>query len=326
MTGQSLLKELREEPHSFSFIQAIRVLEQAVRSGDIVDFRVRPELSVATPGSDVTALVQEGNGERLVLEVGAMGLYGPASPMPGDYNDQLVRLEQGEASATRLLLDVFHQRTFALLASTQRRLHHGLDVAVERDDFARGWQAFAGEPAHASGFRLELASLYRLPYRSAEGLRLLLDAYFADTFHDHGVMGPVEIKQFELCQRVISTEDRLQLGQIKRLGIDSVLGDRIADRSTRVVIRMGPVPPLVFQRLTNEPDVWNGLVDLVHDYAGCAWEYLLEVSIDQADTRTSGEPPALGRLGVSAWLAGDESDLPRRALIALTRTPTVNVP
>jgi type VI secretion system protein ImpH len=319
MTDTSMLDELRDHPQSFSFLQATRVLDQAVRRGAISSFRIRPELSVDTPASDVRALLLENDGQKAVLEVGIMGLYGASSPLPGHYNEQLIRLEQADVSAVRLLLDVFHQRMFSVLSAIQRNDHHGLGDAGHDDDLARGWHAFSGEPRGAQGLRLELASLYRLPYRSADGLRLILDAFFADLLGGEGRVQPVKIEQFSLCHQRIQEQDRLRLGPgpAKRLGIDTVLGERVADRSTVVVIKLGPVTDTFYQRLTTEAAVWTALVKLVQGYAGCAWEYLLDVAIEQeAMSVDDGLRPA-GRLGVSVWLGRDPSAVCRHALIRL---------
>ncbi len=318
MVASAVLEELSRYPQAYEFLQAYRILERAVADQTGVSGVVmRPRMTLDTPDADLAAVSVDPVTGLAVLDVQFMGLYGASSPLPAYYHDQLVRQGSADRSFAQILLDVFHQRALQLLADIKKAVRHGLEDVGRNDNFTLGWRALAGDLGGRQAFRLECASLYRLPYRSAEGLRVILSQFCARVFAPWGVVPTVMIKEFVATRQPLSRDDRLALGIGKRLGLDTLLGEKIIDRHGTVVVQLETLSTDAYQHLTTDADTWNEMVRIVTDYSGAGFEYLLDVAIRDAEPLSVPADQSMGRVGVSAWLGSHGTQASKRASVRM---------
>ncbi|WP_298437185.1 type VI secretion system baseplate subunit TssG [Geobacter sp.] len=214
-----IVEELLARGHEFSFIQALRLLRAAAPrdDGPAPRIRVRPELSLAFPASDIKRVKRTDDGYLVTATF--LGLYGQASPLPTFYTEELIEEEAADLSAARDFLDLVNQRFYELFeaCATKYRLffreaEDGNEDVRERLFCAAG----LGEPEHRAGFPeprslLRYMGLLFLQPRSALGLKTLL----SDAL---GV--PVEIIECVPRWMTIPDDQRYCLGVQGTLGGD----------------------------------------------------------------------------------------------------------
>jgi len=194
----TLLEQLRSNPRAFSFVQAVRLLRQAHGGADTARaerflrerLRVRSLLSLGFPATDLTELEdlppREGESgpdqDRFRLTATFLGLYGPSSPLPTFYTEELLDEQSDDRSVSRDFLDVVGDGFFTLffLAWTRHRLSL---KAWEERDAATMERLFSlvglGDPEvrnvfSTPGLMLRSAGLLTQFPRSAVGLRGLM--------------------------------------------------------------------------------------------------------------------------------------------------------
>ena len=179
-----------------------------------------------------------------------LGLYGHASPLPTFYTEDLLEDETSDEPATRDFLDIFNHRLFALFFRCCMKYRLFFQVLEEKNagDLERLFCLLGlGEPGlreeipHAYSLSRYIGIVTQYPH-SAWGLETMLQDAF------RGV--PVGVIQCFRRRVRIPPDQRLRLGQAgSRLGIDSVLGEEIEDRTGKIRLRVGPVDLATFQGL-----------------------------------------------------------------------------
>src|SRR5262249_37798777 len=151
------LKDLLAESHSFSFFQAIRVLERLGgarigREGPADDevLRLRPSRSLGFAPADIDVIEKipghTANGETTRYQITArfLGLYGTTSPLPVHYSVPIAQAEQGY-HRVRAFLDVFHHRLLSLFYRAWARHHYIAEFQSDgNDDISRRLLAWLG--------------------------------------------------------------------------------------------------------------------------------------------------------------------------------------
>ena len=197
----SVLEGLRANPRGFSFLQAVRLLRQTHGGRGAVEaerflrerLRVRALLSLGFPPTDLTEVEDlpgasdseegaSGAPHRFRLTATFLGLYGPSSPLPTFYTEELLDEQSDDRSVSRDFLDVVGDGFFTLffLAWTRHRL--SLKVCEEGDEptLERLYSLLGlGDPKvraifESPGQLLRAAGLLTQFPRSAAGLRGLL--------------------------------------------------------------------------------------------------------------------------------------------------------
>ena len=180
------------------------------------------------------------------------GLYGVSSPLPGYYTEELLDEEWEEREASRKFLDVIHQHLYPLLyqAWLKYRFSHN---AIESND-ERYWEiiySILGLPEEfrefgdLSGQFIKYAGIISQRPKTQLGLKTILNDYLAsiDVDIEPCVLRYVPIVEKQRC--------KLSLGH-NTLGLDSVIGQQIGDRSGKYILHIGPVNGEQFQMLLND--------------------------------------------------------------------------
>jgi len=315
-----LTAELLEKGHAFSFLQVLRLLRFLGHAAENPEdpsapvpanrtLRIRPGNSLAFPAADI-AQIEKSAGEEPGFRVTAtfLGLYGHASPLPTFYTEDLLEDETTDEPATREFLDIFNHRLFTLFFRCCMKYRLFFQVLEERNagDLERLFCLLGlGEP----GLRGEIPRSYSLSRyigimtqhpHSAWGLETLL----RDAFR--GV--PVGVIQCFGRRVRIPPDQRLCLGHAgSRLGLDSVLGEEIEDRTGKIRLRIGPVDRATFQGLLPGSPGYERLAVLTRLYLQDPLEFDAELVLAARQARTASLGEAtMSRLGLDTWIFSGE--------------------
>lgn len=337
----SLLEQLRSNPRAFSFVQAVRLLRQAHGGADAVKsehflrqrLRVRSLLSLGFPATDLADLeelppsgVGTGPGEsRVRLTATFLGLYGPSSPLPTFYTEELLDEQSEDRSVSRDFLDVVGDGFFTLffLAWTRHRL--SLKACEERDA-ATLERLFSlvglGDPEvrglfGSPGLLLRSAGLLTQFPRSAAGLRGLLAERAG---------APVKVVQCVSRNVPIPDDQRCRLGHDSaQLGESAWIGSQVRDDTGKFRIEVGPMNAVTYRKVIPGGEWHAAIVRLVRFYCTEPLEFDVLFRLDPAEVegcRLGGVE--WGRLGCDTWLGHEGLDDPRTLFSDLRKSNESN--
>lgn len=322
----SPLARLLDQPQQFGFFQAVRLLDLAQglnpptpaggRTGGV---RFRTPASLAFPPSEVHSLEPAADAPgRLEMTVNFLGLTGPSGALPRHYTEWLIGRAHARDRAAQAFFDLFNHRLLTL--------------------FWQAWAKYRPEVGHESGHRRgaldyvhhlvgmgtpELSKRLQ-PAGVKPGERRLPGAalaYFSGLISQrpHGQGALEQVVSTVVGARVsvvgchgtfqaIPLRDRTRLGtRNARLGDGLVLGRRVFDRQTALLLRVGPLSAKRFARLLPRGHLLGELVELVRFLTGLSIDLRVKLQLEDA----SVSRPELGRrdahgpqLGWNTWLAG----------------------
>jgi len=284
--------------------------------------RFRPAATLAFPTSDVESVepigptqarapAEGGSGcpgddvERWRVTVNFMGLYGPASPMPNHFTEEILWAGP-EAQGARDFVDLFDHRMISFVFRAWEKYRFPEQFRPETPDpFTRRMFCLMG--LGTDGMR-EAAGLERLPLlasaallssrqRSAVGLESLLRTHFSDV--------PVRVEPCITRRVPIPEADTMRLGdRAARLGTDACLGASVSDRSGSFRIVLGPMRLDTFRGFLPRGERLPRLARLVRLYLADPLDFEVALRLDASDL----PPLALGAgldlpLGQASWLS-----------------------
>lgn len=323
---QGFGQRLRDRPDDFDLFFALRVLQaqhptlprfgKAARP-QAEPIRLGQDPSMAFAPSTIAEMLPAAAGQPQRLMVWNFGLYGPNGPMPTHITEYVrERLRQYDDPTLARFSDIFHHRLLLLFfrAWSDAQPTSSLDRPGD-DPFGRYLGALVGTgqpsmqsrdavPDHA---KLHLAGHLSRWTRNPEGLQAAIATYFRV---------PVQLQEY--CLHYLNLEPSQQTrlapgASNSQLGVDALVGERIADVQSKFRLLIGPLDREQYERFLPQAPHFATLVDWVRNYVGIefAWDYTL-ILCKQA------VPPAqLGgdsRLGWTTWMSEappeqDPSDL-----------------
>lgn len=275
---RSVAAGLFEEGHRFSFVQAVRLLEEmAVRAdrtspGEGVD----PEREVVHfshavrmdfPPNDVEEVKEAREpGKPVQMTVNLLGLAGALGPLPTPVSELIVERVFRKDEAMRDFLDIFNHRLVSLLYRERKKYRPALDArGPDCGRVASVLYAFLGLATPNLQRRMEMSDRSLLPYaglvldrhRSMTGLKRLLEDYFElgtgggeavqRERRRGGRQSAVKIEQFQGRWTRIEKDDLTHIGtdyqggRNQILGRGAVLASRIWDQQASIEIQLGPL-------------------------------------------------------------------------------------
>ncbi|MEJ2691652.1 MAG: type VI secretion system baseplate subunit TssG [Candidatus Thiodiazotropha sp.] len=315
-TTAPIISELLRNPQQFSFYQAIRLLVSSVDGGvtpgnagspACEPLRFRPHASLAFPSSDVTSVeILDGNegNPQFRMDVNFMGLYGPASPLPAFYTEEIIDGSRDE-SPRRDFLDLFHHRSISLLyRSWQKYRYYEQFQADAVDQFSQWMLSLVGlgDPALRKGLDLDwerlLAYLGVLSMRgrSAPTLSRIVSHYF------NGL--PVAVDQWVERRVRIDETQRASLGHENcGLGLDCTIGERVRDISGKFRVLIGPLGFDGFREFLPQGHRYRALRDLIRFALRDQLEFDVELTLQKQEVPDlTLAHDNLCQLGWSSWL------------------------
>lgn len=309
-TPATLAERMKARGYRYDFFQAVRLLAAARGGPHTVcgpdlgreAVRITPDEAGVFPASDVRR-VEPGQPTRVTVGFG--GLYGIDAALPAAFHER-ISTRAPETEPLRDFLDLLSHRTYAALwrAWAKYRPEVRAWEGSRRDLHAMRAEALSGlgdarERAIPAPALLPFAARFAAWSRNAEGLTALLE-------HALGH----RIRVLENVPRTVQITDRPRLGRA-RLGIDTVVGERLHDEAGMFRVEVGPLGLDDFRSLLPGEAGAQRLAALVGTYTSDALDYDVDLLL------RSPEAPPL-RLG-------DETTarLGRNAHVGTPRTPLV---
>lgn len=325
----ALKKELVREPYSYSFFQVLRLLRKLMGSSaqdnvqDGRGIKVRPELSLRFPASDVSAIdMDSDNGERYVVTATFLGLYGSSSPLPTFYTEDLLEEASEDETVSRDFIDILNQHLYELLYSCWTKYRIFVKVVEEQDKavierlfclLGLGNETLRGQIPNEHRLLRYLGLVTQHP-RSALALKTMLsDALQGVT---------IDIEPCMPRRAKIPDDQRCSLGVSgTTLGVDSYMGTEILDRSGKFRITLGPVSRTQFMSLLPGQDMHSLLVFLTDFYISGSLEYDMELRLagGQMSPVCLGDPES-ARLGWNTWIFAGQMEEEARVVFEPQRS------
>jgi type VI secretion system protein ImpH len=307
---------LVEKGRHFSFFQVMRLMRLLGHGPETVEdartfarqaqsLWIRPQNNLSFPASDV-ASVERTEGETPGFRINAtfLGLYGPASPLPTFYTEDLIWQEADEESAVRDFLDIFNHRLFTLFFRCSMKYRMFFQVCEENNtEMLNKLYCLIGlgEFKHRRNIPyayslIRYSGILSQHPRSTWGLETMLGDAFSYAL--------VKVMQCTERRVKIPLSQRLLLGKTgSSLGIDSVIGGQISDQTGKFCLRFGPVNNRLFQQLLPGSEEHQRLWALTRFYLLDPLECDLELILQEGEASCVclGAETA-GRLGMNTWI------------------------
>lgn len=269
-----------------------------------------------------------------------IGLYGPSGVLPRHYTELMMERARQKDHTLRDFLDLFNHRLISLFhrAWQKYRFWLGYERAEISCQHARqkgpeAFRAFVTEgrrkndlfsqclldlagmghgtlryrgsaphelvPRHhvADETLRYYAGLFARRHRCAIGLETMLEDYFEV---------PVKVIQFSGQWLMLDQENQTsltRLGGNTRLGLDTVVGQRVWDVASKFRVRLGPLDHARFTAFLPSGGSYRPLVDLVRLYAGAQFDFDVQLILKRHEVPSCvlGGGERAVRLGWETW-------------------------
>ena len=317
---------MEEEPFTFEFFQAIRLLERLAPDRDpvgrfsppgreIVQFKVNQQLSF--PASEIQRLSFDEDG-RASMWVNFMGLTGPQGMLPNYYTEYMrERLRQRDTTPASFL-DLFNHRAISLFYQAWEK--YRFQIAYERGDrdrFSHTLLDLTGMGTPGLRGRMEVPDDALIFYsgllsdrvRPACGLANLISDYF-DV--------PCEVEQFVGAWYPLNDDSLCvfeSAGDIsEQIGVGAIIGDEVYDQQSAVRLVIGPLGLQQYRDFLPDGSANRPLKELARFYAGPSMDFEVQLILAAAEVpvchtgRPQDPPPVAGpmldelQLGWTTWV------------------------
>jgi type VI secretion system protein ImpH len=311
----SLKQELLEKGHAFSFFQVIRLLrlftlqstQAKTPSSDLSQtIQIKPNLSLAFPASDVESVREIGDHKdfQFLITANFLGLYGPTSPLPTFYTEELIDEAADDESVSKDFIDTLNQRLFALLFECWEKYRQSLQIVEEKNP-AYMDRLYCLLGLGEKSFRKHITEPYRLlryiglftqfPHTAMALKTLLNDA-----------LGGTAVEVIPCVEQTAKIPEnqtlRLAISGC-HLGIDSYLGDELIDRMGKFRISLGPLNRSEFKRFSPGTDDFSRVSSLTDLYFVEPLEYEIEIILAEGAAQSVSLGDAMrATLGVDSWI------------------------
>lgn len=318
----ALERALREEPWTFQFFQAVRLMERILPerfpvgrfvppSKEVLRFNVHT--STGFPASQIQGL-NWNNGAPL-MTVNFLGLTGPSGVLPLYYSEMILERIRAKDQTLLNFLNLFNHRMVSLFYQAWEK--YRFTVAYERqrgerDRFSQhlldllglGTKGLQNRQAITDDSLLFYSGLFSLHTRSATALRQIVTDYF-------GV--PVEVEQFVGSWYTLSPDNQCLFADAnsfsEQLGIGAVAGDEIWDQQSGVRLRLGPLTLEQYMNFLPEGSAYEPLRAITRLFAGDELDFQVQLFLKRDevpaceldDTLKERDQPA-PQLGWSTWV------------------------
>ncbi|MGH8550942.1 MAG: type VI secretion system baseplate subunit TssG [Methylococcales bacterium] len=318
----SIERQLNEDPYSFNFLNAVRMIECAHPEKPRLGTSQRPaedpvrltqEASLAFESSTITAFESGKDGQPPRLRSRFLGVFGPNGPLPLHLTEYARdRIRHHRDSTLAAFADIFHHRMLSLFyrawANTEPTVHYDRPESDRflyyvGSTFGLGMEAQFGLDRVPDRYKLHFAGLLACQTRHPDGLESILISYFRV---------PVAVLEFVGEWLDLPDNGLWRLGQSRwtgTLGESVVVGARVFSCQSKFRLAIGPLNLERYHSFLPGGECLDHLMALVRNYAGdeLAWDINLILRKDQI--------PALlvdgtRRLGWTTWLGErrDQSD------------------
>jgi type VI secretion system protein ImpH len=311
---------LRDDPCSFEFFQAMRLLEKCLpgrqpvggfgsASSEVVRLSTHP--SLAFPASEIQSLEWDGD-ELPRMAVNFMGMTGLQGPLPEWYTALILDQARSGDASLRDFLDIFNHRIVSLFYRAWQKYRFG--VAYERGDrdkfflnvlalIGLGTPGLIGQQKIVDEALIFYSGLLAQHQRSPGALEQILSDYF-DV--------PAEVEQFIGGWYPLDVETQCCMDDEKTpsqaLGNGAVLGDETWDQQSRVRIKLGPLSLAQYREFLPTGSAYKELQALTRFYSNDEFDYEIQLILRRDEVpRCDLGPEGAGapQLGWVSWVKSE---------------------
>ena len=265
-----------------------------------------PAAEISFPQGEIRRCTID-DGGRFRLELNVLGLYGVDSPLPQYFNDITSRDGEGR-NELRAFLEMFNKRLYTLSYLAWKKFNQYADHIGHSSLYSRYLHALSGG-ADQHG-RFDYAGVLGSRIKSARGLSATLEDFLGYPVHTQ-----------ENVPIWITLEEPDCLGQELRLGDNTILGNRIMDVSSKIIIHIGPLPIDAATKLLPGKSQARQLAKLVREYLDPAISYELDLQVSAANSYQSQLGTETTILGWTSCLGQARSTANHIRLTAQADTP-----
>ena len=313
-TSSALTRSLVEQPFTFDFFRAVRLLENLrpdlPRVGtshspadDPVRFRQKPALDFAP--STLESYQPNSDGSAPALFLRFFGLLGPNAPLPlhlTEYAHERILHHNDPTFAA--FLNIFNHRLASFFYRAWATNQKALDLDRPDDQrfatfigsfFGIGMESLQNRDAVPDHAKLYFAGRLANVTRNAEGLEVILAEFLKMKTEIQTFVGRyLDLPKDSVCQLGANPETG-------RLGMDTILGSRFFDCQLSFRIRLGPMSLADYERMLPGGSSFERVRYWVINYCGLHyfWDVQLVLRADEIPPSRLGK---FGRLGWTTWL------------------------
>lgn len=326
-----------KEPWQFDFVQLVRLMylyqeDDTKLNQKMVGFENSPQDEVvrfkASPlmrhrSSDVRAIESLGDG-RYSVEVSFLGLVGASGVLPHHYSQTVIDRLKANDESMRDFFDLFHHRVLSnfFRASVKYRLPFQHELfsrfksdgnqsrslkRVENDTISRSISCLVGLGERSIQDRLGIDDRHLMFYAgnfsntrpTMIGLRRMLEEFSGMA---------VEILQFQFEWLYLDPADQTDLANPeKRLGENTVIGDRVGSIQNRFRVSLGPITWSQFQEMLPSGDRLKEFARFTRSYVGIGLDFDFQVILkgEEVPCMQLGNE-SCGRLGWNTWITSGQ--------------------
>jgi type VI secretion system protein ImpH len=312
---------LREEPWTFQFFQAVRLLRRmspdrapvggfAPPSKEVVRFAAHT--STAFPASQIQGL-DWSTGRAPVMVVNFLGLTGPSGVLPLYYSELVMDRLRAKDRTLMSFLNLFNHRMVSLFYQAWQKYRFTIAYENgEQDRFSQhlmdligiGTPGLQKRQAIADDSLLFYSGLFGLHTRSAAALKQIVADYF-DV--------PVHVEQFIGGWYPLSRDNQCCFQDAhtfsEQLGVGAVVGDEIWNQQSGVRLRLGPLTLRQYVDFLPEGSAYQPLQAITRFFTGDEIDFEVqlilkrdEVPACELDERQKLTDNVAPQLGWSTWV------------------------
>lgn len=292
-TQLSVIDELKQAPHLFSYEQCVSILERAYNTNINIGSYYSALITTNSRHSfflyayDVNQVTLDDNKAEIYAE--RMSFTSFHGPLPNVYSERIGVSEWFKNHALSDFMNIFINRLSTISYRISVRRFPSLQKVETMDtNIGRCLNALAG-----SKYKQQLIQYAQMMWNnthSAIGLRLMIAQYF-----------DVDVQVLQFDGSFSRFENETSLGvQSSVLGQNAALGYRYFDYGNAIRILIGPLNNEEMRNFEVKGCWYKELIDLIDGYLDNNIDYIIEF-IPQAII-----PPTLGACSLSenTWLAG----------------------
>jgi type VI secretion system protein ImpH len=314
--SRSVAEGLWDEGHRFSFLQAVRLLEELfpdrTSPAEGIDprrevVRFRSEVRFDFPPGDVEAVLPPMDGEPAEMRVNVLGLAGSMGPLPPAVVELILERSFRKDTAFRDFLDIFHHRLISLLYRARKKYRPALDrnaphagrvATVLHSLLGLGTKHLTDRMGVRERTLLAYTGLLVETVRPTVGLTRMIE----DCFDTTAAVSPFR-GRWDRIEDADVTRLGARLGRNQVLGESAVLGGRVWDQAAGFEVLLGPLTLAQFLSFLPNGRAFAPLVALVRFYAREELGFTFRLSLAAAEVPEIRLGAAYGTyLGWTSWL------------------------
>jgi type VI secretion system protein ImpH len=334
----SVVNRLLAEPYRFEFFQAVRVLEQWLKTQGVTSERAVAEylrfensISLSFPPSEIEALQAQlfddealaseddsfklpqepDKPRRFYLTPSFIGFLGPNGTLPRHYSERIsAHLLYKRDRGPRAFLDTYSNRAVALFFQAWKKYRLELDHESKgKNGFLPLLMSLSGMGHNTLRDRLsgdnigvldESLAFYTGALRHRPVAAMQLQAVLSDYFKVD-----VKIQQFVGKWYALPKEHQTMLGMANAvLGASALSGQRVWQRDLRIALKIGPLRKKDFERFLPREVAARALEQMLKMFVGLTIEFEVQLILHADDVSGSdlSEHRSGGRLGWDTFM------------------------